>query len=308
MPIKIPNKLPAKKILEKENIFVMDKQRAIHQDIRPLKIALVNLMPTTIETETQIIRMLSNTPLQIEFELIHMASHRSTHTDKDHFTAFYKTFNEIKNQRFDGLIITGAPVEHLEFQEVDYWQELLEIMEWAEKNVTSTLFLCWAAQAGLYHYYGVNKYTMKKKIFGVFSHQIVNQNAPLLRGFDNGFLVPHSRHTEVLAQDIKKIKELEILALSSEAGLHIVSSKDGRKIFVIGHSEYDSYTLHNEYKRDKAKGLSIALPENYYPSDDWTKTPINTWHSHGFLFYSNWINYSVYQITPYDWIDNKPLA
>lgn len=305
MPINIPDKLPAKEILEKENIFVMGAKRAIHQDIRPLKIALVNLMPTKIETETQIIRMLSNSPLQIEFELIHMATHDSRHTNKEYFQTFYKTFSQIKTRRFDGLIITGAPVEQLAFEEVDYWDELKEIMEWAHANVTSTLFLCWAAQAALYLQYGIKKYLKKEKIFGVFPHKILKPKSLLLRGFEDGFLVPHSRHTEVHEEDIRKIKDLEILAVSDEAGIHIVASKDGSKIFVVGHSEYDSFTLQREYERDKAKGLPISIPKNYFPKDNPSKQPVNTWRSHAFLFYSNWLNYYVYQTTPYNWIDTK---
>lgn len=305
MPIKIQDQLPAKEILEKENIFVMGKKRALHQDIRPLRIALVNLMPTTVETETQIIRMLSNTPLQIEFELIHMSSHDSMHTDKEHFEAFYKTFAQIKNQRFDGLIITGAPVEQLEFEQVDYWEELKEIMKWADKNVTSTLFLCWAAQAGLYYYYGINKYKRNKKLFGVFEHHVLNPTNPLLRGFDEGFLVPHSRHTEIRKEEIEKQTDLEILAISDDAGVHIIASKDGSKIFVTGHFEYDSHTLQNEYKRDKAKRLKIQIPKNYFPNDNPSKQPVITWRSNGFLFYSNWLNYYVYQTTPYNWINTK---
>lgn len=303
MPINIPGKLPAKKVLEKENIFVMGKKRALHQDIRALKIALVNLMPTKIETETQILRMLSNTPLQVEITLVHMVSHQSKNTPKAHFDLFYKTFKEIKNQRFDGLIITGAPVEKLEFEAVDYWQELKNIMEWAEKNVTSTLFLCWAAQAGLYYHYGIKKHPLKQKVFGVFPHQVVSRKAPLTRGFDETFYVPHSRYTEVKADDIRKIKDLEILVVSQEAGVHIVTSLDGKKVFVMGHSEYDGHTLQNEYERDLKKQLAINLPKNYFLDDDSKKRPVVSWRSHGFLLYLNWLNYYVYQTTPYNWIN-----
>ena len=305
MPIKIQDQLPAKEILEKENIFVMGKKRALHQDIRPLKIALVNLMPTTVETETQIVRMLSNTPLQIEFELVRMASHESKNTPKGHFKTFYKTFSEIKTQKFDGLIITGAPVELMEFEEVDYWDEIKEIVEWAEKNVTSTLYLCWASQAGLYLKYGIKKYRKEKKLVGVFSHRIINKTSPLLRGIEDGFLVPHSRYTEVREQDLKKIKDLEILAVSDEAGVHIIASRDGSNIYVLGHFEYDVHSLLNEYKRDKEKGLPNYIPKNYFPNNNPGNKPVITWRSNGFLFYSNWLNYYVYQTTPYNWINTK---
>lgn len=302
MPINIPDKLPAKEILESEHVFVMGKKRALHQDIRALKIALVNLMPTKIETETQILRMLSNTPLQVEVTLINMASHQSANTPKAHFDAFYKTFADIKNQRFDGLIITGAPVEHLPFAEVDYWQELQEIMKWADNNVTSTLFLCWAAQAGLYFHYGLKKYPLKQKIFGVFPHRVINHQPPLTRGFDETFYVPHSRHTQVKAADIKKVKDLEILVISPEAGVHIVASKNGRRVFVMGHAEYDRHTLQKEYDRDVKKGLPIKIPHNYFLDNDSAKEPVVSWRGHGFLLYFNWLNYYVYQTTPYNWI------
>lgn len=302
MPINIPDKLPAKQVLEKENIFVMGKKRALHQDIRPLKILLVNLMPTKIETETQLLRVLSNTPLQTEIDLLNMVSHNSTHTPHAHFDAFYKTFDDIKEKRFDGLIITGAPVEHMKFEDVDYWQELKKIMKWAERNITSTLFLCWAAQAGLYLHYGIKKYPLNKKIFGVFKHRVINRKSPLVRGFDETFFAPHSRHTEVKIEDIKKNKDLEILALSDEAGIHIMASKDGSKVFVIGHPEYDPHTLQNEYERDLKKNLPIDIPKNYFPNDDSSKVPVVTWRSHGFLLYSNWLNFYVYQTTPYNWV------
>lgn len=307
MPINIPDKLPAKKILEKENVFVMGKNRAIHQDIRPLKIALVNLMPLKIETETQILRMLSNTPVQVEFELLRTASHDSIHTSQEHLKGFYKTFKDIKKHRFDGLIITGAPVEHLEFTDVDYWDELQEIMDWSDKNVTSTLHICWAAQAGLYHHYGIKKYPTSRKVFGVFHHRVLNRQSPLMRGFDDNFFAPHSRHTEIRASDIKKKKKLEILSQSDEAGVYIVASCDGSKIFVTGHSEYDPHTLQKEYERDLGKGLPIDVPKNYFPFDDPKNVPLFTWRSHAFLLYSNWLNYYVYQTTPYNWIDTKAV-
>lgn len=268
MPINVPDKLPAKEILEKENIFVMGKKRALYQDIRALKIAVVNLMPTKIETETQLLRMLSNTPLQVEVELLHMASHDSTHTSKAHLDCFYKTFNEIRGRKFDGLIITGAPVEHLEFEQVDYWKELIEIMKWAEKNVTSTIFLCWAAQAGLYFHHKIKKYPLKQKVFGVFKHKVNNPKLALTRGFDPNFLVPHSRYTEVRVKDLKKIKDLEILVISKEAGVHIVAEKDGSKIYVMGHHEYDAHTLQKEYERDLKKGLPINVPQNYFEDNN----------------------------------------
>jgi len=305
MPITIPNRLPAKEVLEKENVFLMGKNRALHQDIRPLRIGILNLMPQKIETETQLLRMLSNTPLQVEIEFIQLSSHDSKHTSKDHLEIFYKKFSEIKNQRLDGLIITGAPVEHLRFEEVDYWEELKEIMTWSKKNVTSTLYICWAAQAGLYFHYGINKYLAEKKVFGVFEHQIVDKQAPLMRGFDDAFVVPHSRHTEILEKDIKKIKDLEILSLSKEAGVHAIATKDGSKIFVTGHSEYDSHTLKNEYERDLRKGLKIDMPKHYFPNDNPKKLPVVNWRSHAFLLYSNWLNYYVYQTTPYNWITTK---
>jgi homoserine O-succinyltransferase len=305
MPIKIPNRLPAKEILEKENVFLMGRNRALHQDIRPLKIGILNLMPKKIETETQLLRMLSNTPLQVEVEFVQLSSHTSKHTPEGHLKIFYKKFADIKNRRLDGLIITGAPVEHLKFEDVDYWQELKEIMQWSEKNVTSTLYICWAAQAGLYFNYGINKYPVGKKVFGVFEHKVANRQSPLMRGFDDKFLVPHSRHTEIRVRDIKKIKDLEILSLSKEAGVHIVACKDGSKIFVTGHSEYDSHTLKNEYKRDLKKGLKIDVPKYYFPGDNPKKSPMVNWRSHAFLLYSNWLNYYVYQTTPYNWIATK---
>ena len=305
MPINIPNRLPAKDVLEKENVFLMGKNRALHQDIRPLKIGILNLMPLKIETETQLLRMLSNTPLQVEVELIQLSSHVSKNTSEGHIKSFYKKFSEIKDQRLDGLIITGAPVEHLKFEEVDYWEELKKVMQWSEKNVISTLYICWAAQAGLYYHYGINKYPVNKKVFGIFEHQTVNKQSPLMRGFDDTFVVPHSRHTEIREKDIKKIKSLQILSLSKEAGVHIVASKDGSKIFVTGHSEYDSHTLGKEYERDLKKGLEIEIPKYYYPDNNTKNAPIVNWRSHAFLLYSNWLNYYVYQTTPYNWVVTK---
>lgn len=305
MPINVPDNLPAKEILASENIFVMAKKRALHQDIRALKIALVNLMPTKIETETQILRMLSNTPLQVEIEFLHMDSHKSKNTPQAHFDRFYKTFKDVKDKRFDGLIITGAPVEQMEFEEVDYWKELEEIMRWAQSNVTSTLFLCWAAQATLYYHFGIMKFPLQKKVFGVFKHKVLSRSSPLTRGFDESFFAPHSRHTKVRFEDIKKIKDLEILVVSKEAGVHIVTSKDGKKVFAMGHPEYDHNTLQKEYERDLKKNLAIDLPKNYFPDDDPAKDPWVTWRSHGFLFYFNWLNYYVYQATPYNWVGTK---
>jgi homoserine O-succinyltransferase len=305
MPINIPNRLPAKDVLEKENVFLMGKNRALHQDIRPLKIGILNLMPLKIETETQLLRMLSNTPLQVEVELIQLSSHVSKNTSEGHLKSFYKKFSEIKDQRLDGLIITGAPVERLKFEEVDYWEELKKVMQWSEKNVISTLYICWAAQAGLYYHYGINKYPVNKKVFGIFEHQTASKQSPLMRGFDDTFVVPHSRHTEIREKDIKKIKSLQILSLSKEAGVHIVASRDGSKIFVTGHSEYDSHTLAREYERDLKKSLKIDMPKHYFPNDNPKKLPIVNWRSHAFLLYSNWLNYYVYQTTPYNWIITK---
>lgn len=305
MPINIPSKLPAKEILEKENIFVKAQKDALHQDIRPLRIGIVNLMPLKIDTEMQLLRMLSNTPLQVEIELIRTATHDTQHTSKEHLKEFYKTFDDVAGQRLDGLIITGAPVEQMDFEKVDYWKELTTIMDWAEKNVTSTLFICWAAQAALYHFYGIKKYPIDKKLFGVFPHKAVNPKSPLLRGFNDVYFVPHSRHTEIHSRDIEKVKELEILSVSDEAGVHIAASRDGKKIFITGHSEYDPNTLKNEYERDLKKGLPIEIPKNYFLNDDPSRNPIVNWRSHAFLLYSNWLNYYVYQTTPYNWIDKK---
>ncbi len=300
MPLNIPDKLPAVEILQKENIFVMTETRATHQDIRPMQIVILNLMPLKITTETHILRLLSNTPLQVEVVLLHTKDHTSKHTPLVHLQTFYKTFEEISCRKFDGMIITGAPIEHLEFEEVDYWKELQEIMDWVKSNVTSTMFICWGAQAGLYHYYGVPKYKLPKKMFGVFNHRINNTRIPLIRGFDEEFQAPHSRHTEIRRADIEKIKELEIIAESDEAGVYMVMTKDGKQIFVTGHSEYDPSTLKNEYERDLNKGLPITIPRNYYPDNDPSKTPKVRWKSHANLLYYNWLNYYVYQMTPYN--------
>jgi len=300
MPIKIPHNLPAVDILAKENIFVMDEQRALSQDIRPLKCVIVNLMPTKIETETQLLRLLSNTPLQIEIIFLKMDSYVSKNISVEHMKNFYKTFDDIKDEKFDALIITGAPVETLPFEEVAYWKELERVMQWSRKSVFSTLHICWGAQAGLYYHYGISKYYLNKKIFGIFPVEIENTKTMLLRGFDEIFNMPHSRHTEIKEEDILKISELEILAKSDEAGVSIIRSRDKRKIFVTGHMEYDRLTLENEYKRDINSGKKIAVPFNYYPDDNPEKKPLYTWRSHANLFFTNWINYYVYQETPYD--------
>ena len=300
MPIKIPNLLPATKTLLDENIFVISETRAITQDIRPLKILMLNLMPKKIETETQIARLIGNTPLQVELELLQTATHKSTHTSAEHMLAFYKTFDDVKDKKYDGMIITGAPVEQLEFEEVEYWDELCEIMEWSKTHVTSTFHICWGAQAGLYYHYGVKKYPLEKKLFGVFEHTLDHKRSILFRGFDDKFVVPHSRHTTCLREDIEKVPGLKILASSKEAGVFVSATEKGRQIFVTGHSEYDAHTLKNEYMRDKNAGLSIEIPKNYFPDDDDTKEPIVRWRSCANLLYSNWLNYFVYQTTPYD--------
>ena len=300
MPIKIPNELPATRVLEEENIFVMTETRAITQDIRPLRILLLNLMPTKIDTETQLSRLLSNTPLQVELYLMHTATHKSQNVSEEHLTSFYRTFSEYKDEYFDGMVITGAPVEKLEFEDVDYWEELCEIMEWSKSHVHSTFHICWGAQAGLYYHYGVQKHMLDKKMFGIFPHKADYVRSILLRGFDDVFPVPHSRHTTVLREDIEKVPELKILASSEEAGVYAISSKNGRQIFITGHSEYDRGTLEREYLRDKNAGLPIGVPKNYYPNDDDTKEPMVSWRSHANLLYSNWLNYFVYQTTPYD--------
>ena len=300
MPIKIPNELPATRVLEDEIIFVMTETRAITQDIRPLRILLLNLMPTKIDTETQLSRLLSNTPLQVELYLMHTATHKSQNVSEEHLTSFYRTFSEYKDEYFDGMVITGAPVEKMEFEDVDYWEELCEIMEWSKSHVHSTFHICWGAQAGLYYHYGVQKHMLDKKMFGIFPHKADYVRSILLRGFDDVFPVPHSRHTTVLREDIEKVPELKILASSEEAGVYAISSKNGRQIFITGHSEYDRGTLEREYLRDKNAGLPIGVPKNYYPNDDDTKEPIVSWRSHANLLYSNWLNYFVYQTTPYD--------
>ena len=300
MPIRIPDKLPATAQLRGENVFVMSETKAMHQDIRPLKIAIVNLMPTKIATETQLLRLLSNSPLQVEIDLVQMDSHVSKNTPPEHLEAFYKSFSQIKDEKYDGMIITGAPVENMKFEEVDYWEELSQIMEWTKTHVTSTLHICWAAQAGLYYHYGVDKYPLEKKCSGVFLHKVNRSTAKLMRGFDTQFYAPHSRHTEVRAEDIKKVSELEILADSKEAGVYIVFTKKGRRIFVMGHSEYDATTLKDEYFRDLDKGLNPDIPKNYFPDDNPKKKPMVKWRSHASLLFSNWLNYFVYQITPYD--------
>lgn len=300
MPIRIPNDLPAVKTLNDENIFVMTEKRAITQDIRPLKILLLNLMPKKIETETQLSRLLGNSPLQVDLELIHTRTHHSKNTSKEHLLSFYKTFDDVKDRNFDGMIITGAPVEKMDFEEVDYWDELCEIMEWSKTHVYSTFHICWGAQAGLYYHYGINKSLMDKKLFGVFPHNVKYKNSILLRGFDEEFMVPHSRYTTISEADIEKIKDLRILATSEKAGVFAVSTDGGRQIFITGHPEYDKDTLKNEFLRDRNEGLDTALPENYFPNDDETKEPIVSWRSHANLLYSNWLNYYVYQSTPYD--------
>jgi len=300
MPIKIPNELPAVRTLTEENIFVMTETRAITQDIRPLRILLLNLMPTKIDTETQLSRLLGNSPLQVELELIHTKTHKSKNTAEEHLLAFYKTFDDVKDQKFDGLIITGAPVEKMPFEEVSYWPELCEIMEWSKHNVHSTFHICWGAQAGLYYHYGVQKRPLEKKLFGVFPHVCDYKECILLRGFDDVFMAPHSRHTTVNREDIEAVPGLTVIASSEEAGVYAVKSEEGRQIFVFGHSEYDPRTLEKEYLRDKNAGLPIEVPKNYYPNDDDTKPPLVTWRSHANLLYSNWLNYFVYQTTPYD--------
>ena len=300
MPIKIPNELPAAKVLTDENIFIMTETRAITQDIRALKILLLNLMPTKIDTETQLSRLLGNTALQIELELIHTRSHESKNTPEDHLLAFYKTFDEVKEQNWDGLIITGAPIEQMEFEEVDYWNELTEIMDWTNTHVTSTIYLCWAAQAGLYYHYGLKKRKLDKKMFGLFWHKVMNRKIPLVRGFDDMFLAPHSRHTEVPIEDIHNCKELTVLAESDEAGLFLAMADGGRKIFVMGHPEYDRVTLDGEYKRDVSKNLPIEMPENYYKDNNPENRPLLMWRAHANNLYTNWLNYYVYQSTPFD--------
>lgn len=300
MPINIPNNLPAYETLQNENIFVMSEERAKSQDIRPLKIAIMNLMPTKIITETQILRLIGNSPLQVDVELLHPATYKSKNTPKEHLRLFYKTFDDVKDQRFDGLIITGAPVETMEFEEVAYWDELEQLMDWSVTHTFSTFHICWGAQAGLYHHYGIKKHPLPRKISGVFPHTVNEKYFKLFRGFDDVFYVPHSRYTEVRKEDIEKIPDLKILSESPETGVYIVASKNGRQIFVTGHSEYDPETLKNEYERDIAKGLDIDVPANYFPENNPENDPIVKWRSHANLLFANWLNYYVYQETPYD--------
>lgn len=301
MPINIPGNLPAINILRDENIFIMEEQRAMHQDIRPLRIAFCNLMPLKIVTETDFIRVLSNTPLQIEIDFFYMDKHDSKNTSKEHLNIFYKTFEQISHKKYDGLIITGAPVEHLEFEDVDYWKDIVRVMDWSKTNVTSTLHICWGAQAGLYHHYGIKKYPLPQKLFGVFRHNITECKAPLFRGFDDIFYVPHSRYTENRIEDIRSHPDLVLAAWSEKAGAHVITSKNNRQIFVTGHFEYNSHTLRDEFVRDRAKGIPINVPENYFLNDDPDERPLVKWRANSNLFFINWLNYYVYQETPYDW-------
>jgi len=300
MPVIIPDNLPAKEILARENIFAIEYSRAIHQDIRPVRIAILNIMPLKEATETHILRLLTNTPLQVEIQLIRPEGHQPKNTSQQHLEYFYKTSQAIRHEKFDGLIITGAPVEHLEFEDVTYWDEIRELLDWSKHHVTSTLLICWAAQAGLYHFYRIPKYELESKMFGNFLHSVNQRTSPIARGFDDHFFAPHSRHTEVRKGDISKVSELEIISESEEAGIYIVASRNRKHVFVTGHSEYDPDTLKNEYERDKAKGLDIELPKNYFPGDDPSRTPVVSWRSHANLLYLNWLNYYVYQITPFD--------
>ena len=305
MPLNLPDKLPAIKILKKENIFVMNKTRAEHQDIRPLKIAIVNLMPLKVNTETDLIRLLSNTPLQVEIDLLQLGGHTPKHTPEEHMQAFYQRFEAVSQNNYDGMIITGAPVELLPFEEVDYWNELKAVMDWSVHHVTSTLFICWGAQAGLYHFYGVPKHPLEKKMFGVFEHSVTNNKLPIFRGFDDLFYVPHSRHTETRREDIEKVADLKIVSSSREAGVYMVMARKGKQIFVTGHSEYARINLDLEYKRDLAKNLPIEIPRNYYPDNDSSKKPRMLWRAHSNLLFSNWLNYYVYQETPFNLKDIK---
>lgn len=300
MPVKIPSNLPARELLEKENIFVMSELRAAHQDIRPLRIAVLNLMPTKIQTETQILRLLGNTSLQVEIALMHMGTHESRNTPAEHLEAFYSTFDQVKEKKFDGLVITGAPVENLAFEDVDYWKELEEILHWSSTNVFSTLHICWGAQAGLYYHYGIPKYPLLKKMFGVYRHEILEPHEHIVRGFDEDFPVPHSRHTGVLREDVLNAGGLRLVAESPEAGVYLVVSEDGRRVFVTGHPEYDRLTLKAEFERDQTRGVAIDVPKDYFPGDDPAAKPGVTWKSHAHLLYANWLNYYVYQLTPYD--------
>ena len=300
MPVRIPTTLPARVILEQENIFVMGHERAERQDIRPLRVAILNLMPTKIQTETQLLRLLGNSALQVEITLLQTATYQPKNTDSDHLIAHYKTWEQVRKEKFDGLVITGAPVEQMPFEEVDYWDELCTIMDWARTNVFSTLYICWGAQAGLYHRYGIPKYPLSQKMFGVFEHRVLVCNEKLLRGFDDTFLAPHSRHTEVRLADVEKVDELKVLAVSEDAGLYLAATNNGRHIFVTGHSEYDPLTLKGEYDRDVKLGLRIEVPRNYYPDDDPSEPPLVRWRGHANLLFANWLNYHVYQVTPYD--------
>mgnify|MGYP000375792050 FL=1 len=299
MPIRTQSDLPAKEILENENIFVMDEFRAINQEIRPLQIVILNLMPIKQDTELQLLRALSNTPLQIDITFLNMKSHISQNTSANHLNRFYESFDDIRWKKYDGLIITGAPVEHMEYEEVDYWQELCEVMEWSKTNVTSTFHICWGAQAGLYYHYGLQKHILPQKVFGVFEHKVMNRKIPIVRGFDDYFMAPHSRHTEVRSEDIHACKDLTVLAESDEVGVYLVMAGEGKQFFVMGHSEYDRLTLQEEYFRDLKKGMDIQVPKNYFPDDDPTRKPHLQWRSHSNNLYSNWLNYYVYQITPY---------
>ncbi len=302
MPIKIPNALPATEILESENIFVMTETRAISQDIRPLHVLMLNLMPTKVKTETQIARMLGNSPLQVELELMQMKSHESKNVSQDHMLAFYKTFDEVKDRKFDGMIITGAPVEDLDFDQVDYWDELCEVMEWTKTHVTSTFHICWGAQAALYYHYGVPKQKLAKRLHGVYEHKLVRKNSMLFRGADDVFWAPHSRNTENTLEDLEKVLELRMLAVSEDAGAYAMMTDNGKQIFITGHSEYDRTSLQDEYLRDREAGLNPDVPKNYYPDDDPSCEPVKKWRAHANLLYSNWLNYYVYQTTPYDFI------
>jgi len=300
MPVNIPKTLPARAILEGENVFVMTEERAMRQDIRPLRMAILNLMPTKIATETQLLRLLGNTPIQVEVTLLHTATHKSKNVDEAHLMNHYETFAAVRGEKYDGLIITGAPVEQMDFEQVDYWPELCQIMDWAETNVFSTLYICWGAQAGLYHRYGVPKYPLAQKMFGVFEHTVLAPTERLMRGFDDRFLAPHSRHTEIRRADLEQVPAIRILSESDEAGIYMVATHDGRHIFITGHSEYDPLTLKGEYDRDIHKGLPIQVPRNYYPDDQPTNPPLVRWRSHSHLLFSNWLNYYVYQVTPFD--------
>jgi homoserine O-succinyltransferase len=300
MPVKIPASLPARATLEGENVFVMGEERAAHQDIRPMRVALLNLMPTKVATETQILRLIGNSALQVDVTLLRTTTHEARNASADHLLKHYCSFDEVRDERFDGLVITGAPIEHLEFEAVDYWPELTRILDWASTNVVSTFNICWGAQAALYHYYGIPKLRLPGKLFGVFEHRVIIPTERLLRGFDDRFFAPHSRHTEFRRDDISKVSDLRVLADSETAGVYLMSSKDGRRVFVTGHSEYDPLTLKSEYERDRERGLKIDVPENYYPQDDPSQTPQVLWRGHASLLYANWLNYYVYQVTPFD--------